>query len=269
MFSKLSKSFASELNALTQLKQQLDAQKIAVHDFTQAVTGERNVQFPDEILQQAVGDGLERAKFYRPHALGQWTARQAVQAFYAERHVKVAAEHILMTPGSSLAYWYLFRLLANPGDEILCPVPTYPLFDFIAQMADVNIRHYPIKEFSEKPFWRSRVSDIEDRITTKTKAIIIVSPHNPTGWVADAEFLKELGEVAKRHQIAIIHDEVFSEFCFEHETLPRLQNTAAPLVFSINGISKNFALPGMKLGWVAAHGEKKQCGTSDGTPGIF
>lgn len=256
MFSKLSKSFASDLNALTQLKEQLAAQDIPILDFTQAVTGERNVQFPDDVLQQAVAQGMEQAKFYKPHPLGQISARQAVAAFYAERNVTVSAEHVLMTPGSSLAYWYLFRLLANAGDEILCPVPTYPLFDFIAQMADVNIRHYPIKEIPEKPFWRCRASDIEDRITTKTKAIILISPHNPTGWVADEEFLKELAGVAKRHQLAIIHDEVFSEFCFERESLPRLHASEAPLVFSINGVSKNFALPGMKLGWVAVGGEK-------------
>jgi aspartate/methionine/tyrosine aminotransferase len=103
--------------------------------------------------------------------------------------------------------------------------------------------------------WALDLEDLERQIGTRTRAIVLISPHNPTGMVADDRQLAGLAEIAERHRLPIIADEVFSEFLFGLEKLPRPAATKAPLVFTLNGFSKMFALPGMKLGWIAVTGD--------------
>jgi aspartate/methionine/tyrosine aminotransferase len=157
-----------------------------------------------------------------------------------------------MTPGTSVSYWYCFKLLAEAGDEILTPQPSYPLFDYIAKLCGVELRNYRLREDRG---WAIDLNHLEDQITTKTRAIVLISPHNPTGMVAGDDDLRGLAEIATRHSLPIISDEVFSEFLFGMDSLPRPVSTTAPLVFTLNGISKMFALPGMKIGWIGLTGD--------------
>jgi len=159
----------------------------------------------------------------------------------------------VITPGTSVSYWYCFKLLTENGDEILCPQPSYPLFDYIARLAGVYMRHYRL---DEKRGWAIDLDHLENQITTGTRAIVLISPHNPTGMVASADELRELAEIATRHALPIISDEVFSEFLFGLDSFPRVSATDAPLVFTLNGFSKMFALPGMKIGWMAVSGDE-------------
>jgi aspartate/methionine/tyrosine aminotransferase len=158
----------------------------------------------------------------------------------------------LITPGTSVSYWYCFKLLAEPGDEILCPQPSYPLFDYIAKLAGVHMTHYRLLESRQ---WAIDLDYLENQITSRTRAIVLISPHNPTGMVADAPQLRGFAEIAGRHSLPIISDEVFSEFIFEMDAFPRIAGSRAPLVFTLNGFSKLFALPGMKIGWMAISGD--------------
>jgi aspartate/methionine/tyrosine aminotransferase len=151
-----------------------------------------------------------------------------------------------------VSYWYCFKLLAERGDEILCPQPSYPLFDYIARLCGVELTYYRL---SEPHGWAIDFDHLESHITARTRAIVLISPHNPTGMVVEASQLARLAEIARRHALPIISDEVFSEFLFGLQQFPRAAATDAPLVFTLNGFSKLFALPGMKIGWMAVTGD--------------
>jgi len=158
-----------------------------------------------------------------------------------------------LTYGTYLSYWYCFKLLAEPGEEILAPRPSYPLFDYIEQLCGVHLTYYRLLEAQG---WAIDLDYLEHQISTKTRAIVLISPHNPTGMVADESTLDGLAQIAARHELPIISDEVFSEFLFGGMAeLPRPAWTGAPLVFTLNGFSKMFALPGLKVGWTAISGK--------------
>jgi aspartate/methionine/tyrosine aminotransferase len=187
---------------------------------------------------------------YKPDSLGQIEARNAVAAYYDG---EVPPAQIVMTPGTSVSYWYCFKLLAEPGDEILTPQPAYPLFDYIARLCGVTLTPYLLDE-SEN--WAIDLEHLERQVSSRTRAIVLISPHNPTGMVAGIEQLHDLAEIAARYEVPIISDEVFNEFLFDRDELPRPAFTDAPLVFTLNGLSKMFALPGMKIGWIAVSGHE-------------
>src|SRR5207237_393967 len=113
------------------------------------------------------------------------------------------------------------------------------------------MRHYRLDENRN---WAIDLDHLESQITAGTRAIVLISPHNPTGMVAGDEQLRGLADIAARHALPIISDEVFSEFLFDMESFPRIANTKAPLVFTLNGFSKLFAVPGMKVGWMGISG---------------
>ena len=192
----------------------------------------------------------EATRVYKPDSLGQRVAREAIAQYYGS--LKIPADQIVVTPGTSVSYWYCFKLLAEQGDEILCPQPSYPLFDYIAQLCGVELKYYRLSESSG---WAIDLEHLESQISSGTRAIVLISPHNPTGMVADSRQLAKLAEIARRNSLPIISDEVFSEFLFGLNEFPRAARTNAPLVFTLNGFSKLFALPGMKIGWMAISGE--------------
>ena len=172
--------------------------------------------------------------------------------YYRSCGCVIAPENVLITPGTSISYWYCFKLLADEGDEILCPCPSYPLFDYIALLSGVKLIPYRLHEARN---WSVDIDEVESCISTRTRALALISPHNPTGHVASPGEIDGLAALARRHGLAIISDEVFSEFLFTYETLPRPMDREAPLVFTLNGFSKMFALPGMKFGWMAVSGD--------------
>jgi aspartate/methionine/tyrosine aminotransferase len=166
-------------------------------------------------------------------------------------------DRILITPGTSLSYWYCFKLLADEGDEILCPHPSYPLFDYIALLSGVKLVPYRLEETRH---WALDIDRLEACVSTKTRAVVLISPHNPTGHVASRREIDGLAGVARRHNLAVISDEVFSEFLLEGDALPRPAGGTAPLVFTLNGFSKMLALPGIKFGWMAVSGDPDKAG---------
>jgi aspartate/methionine/tyrosine aminotransferase len=214
---------------------------------------EHGIVFPPDILADALHEAAEPAQVYRPDSFGQQPARDAIAAYYDHR---IPPSQILVTPGTSVSYWFCFKLLAEPGDEILTPQPSYPLFDYIAQLCGVRLTYYRLSEAQD---WAIDLEHLEHQITTRTRAVVLISPHNPTGMVADDATLQGLAEIATRHELPIISDEVFSEFLFDGLTrLPRPAWTQAPLVFTLNGFSKMFALPGFKIGWAAVSGDPER-----------
>lgn len=249
-FSELARNLGGPKNPLYLLHDKLKAEGRVIVDLVRGNVNEHGIVFPRAALDEILSEAAEEARIYRPDSLGQEPARRAVASYYGG--LGVSPHHILLTPGTSISNWYCFKLLAEAGDEILCPRPSYPLFDYIATLCGVRLTHYRLLEARG---WAIDLDHLEHQITTKTRAIVLISPHNPTGMVADDQQLSGLAEIARRHNLPIISDEVFSEFLFGIGELPRAAATNAPLVFTMNGFSKMFALPGMKVGWMAVTGD--------------
>jgi alanine-synthesizing transaminase len=249
-FSELVRDLEGTKNPLYVLHDEMQARGEAVVDLVRGNVNEHGIVYPRDLLSEILTAALEPSRVYRPDSFGQPVARAAIAQYYAS--LKIPSDQILLTPGTSVSYWYCFKLLAGAGDEILCPQPSYPLFDYIARICDVRMTHYRLVESRD---WAIDLGHLEQQISTRTRAIILISPHNPTGMVADESQLSGLAEIALRHDLPIISDEVFSEFLFGMDELPRPAGTKAPLVFTLNGFSKMFALPGIKLGWMVVSGD--------------
>jgi aspartate/methionine/tyrosine aminotransferase len=248
-FSSLAHSLVAPKNPLYTLHDELRGKGQPVLDLVKGNVTEHGIAFSQEDLSAILSEAAEMARVYRPDSFGQVVAREAIANYYSGR---IPISQILLTPGTSVSYWYCFKLLAEPGGEILTPQPSYPLFDYIAQLCGVTLKPYRL---DESRGWMIDFAHLKSQITSRTRAIVLISPHNPTGMVASQEELRELAAIALKHQLPIISDEVFNEFLFEGETLPRPAFTQAPLVFTLNGFSKLFAMPGMKLGWIGVSGE--------------
>jgi len=252
MFSEIAARLHGQSNALYRLQDELKAQGCGLLDLISGNINDQGFVFPQDLLEEIFVGGMRRCRLYHPDSFGQRPAREAVAAYYQSLHLDLHPDCILITPGTSLSYWYCFKLLADPGDEILCPCPSYPLFDYIALLSGVKLIPYPL---AEARHWAVDLDQLEASVSTRTKALILISPHNPTGHAASPEEIAGLADIARRHDLAIISDEVFSEFLLGSECLPRPAASGAPLVFTLNGFSKMFALPGLKFGWMAVTGE--------------
>ena len=220
-------------------------------DLTESNPTRAGFSYPGAEISKALNN--PRALRYEPDPLGMESARQAVAAYYAARGVEVSLSRILLTASTSEAYGYLFKLLTAPEDEVLIPRPSYPLFDFLAGLESVRVSQYPLRYDGA---WHIDFHALEGMIGPKTRAIIIVNPNNPTGhYLKQAEFGR-LEALAVRHDLALISDEVFSDYAFsadpQRETM--VANRGNALAFSLSGLSKVAGLPQMKLGWMVASG---------------
>ena len=251
-FSKRGLSFEGIPNAIYREKGAFPQARTPFFDFISANTSEHGIHYPQSILKKAFSLAASYAKIYKPDPQGQPLARIAIQQYYEGEGVSLPEDQIILTPGTSISYMYLFQLLANPGDEILCPTPTYPLFDSIAALCNIKIVSYRLVPSNR---WNIDFDHLKSKISVKTRAIVLISPHNPTGAVATKGEIKQLGDIAKAYRLPLISDEVFSPFLFQSSSLPRPVETDAPLVFTLNGISKMLALPGIKIGWIGVSGE--------------
>jgi aspartate/methionine/tyrosine aminotransferase len=197
--------------------------------------------------------GGPAAFVYAPEPVGMFTAREAVARFLGEHGMPVSPERLLLTASSSEAYAYLFRLLCGPGDAILIPKPGYPLFDDLARLHDVEIVPYRSHYAGG---WHLDEESVRRAITPATRAIVVVHPNNPTGTFLAPREQEALAAIAREHRLALIADEVFLTFPFAGPPHgASFAGVAAPLVFTLNGLSKAVGLPQMKLGWIAVHGE--------------
>ena len=215
--------------------------------------------------------GNPRAMTYDPDPRGMRRAREAVGRYYAERGAQVGADQVFLTTSTSEAYSWLFRLLCDPGDEVLIAQPSYPLFDFLAQIEDVRLKPYPLLYDHG---WQIDLHGLRERVTDRTRAIAVVHPNNPTGhWTRERADLEAL---CVERGLALVVDEVFLDSfaegdtplrgsCAEGDTPLRghdagmvgrsfATGTHPALTFVLSGISKIAALPQMKAAWICASG---------------
>jgi aspartate/methionine/tyrosine aminotransferase len=252
MFSSLASRLHGEKNPLYRLRDQLHSEGVVPTDLVSGNVHEHGIRFPQIVLETILIRASRRCMDYHPDSFGREDARRAISAYYAAQDVSIPPDRLLLTPGTSIAYWYCFKLLANEGEEILCPSPSYPLFEYIAELSGVRMIPYRL---DERCAWAIDIDHLESVASTATRALVLISPHNPTGHVSSAEEIAALAEIARRHDLAIISDEVFSEFLISAQRLPRPAASAAPLILTLNGFSKMFALPGFKLGWMGVSGD--------------
>jgi alanine-synthesizing transaminase len=164
----------------------------------------------------------------------------------------IPVERILLTASTSEAYSYLFQLLADPGDEILSPRPSYPMLEFLAGLSSVKIRQYPLRYDGS---WHIDFDALERAITARTRGIVVVNPNNPTGSFLKPGELERLESLAARHGIAVIADEVFCDYAFQADhRVTTLAGDRKALTFSMSGLSKVAGLPQLKLGWIVGSG---------------
>lgn len=191
---------------------------------------------------------------YDPDPRGLLVARQAVSLYYREHGAAVEPEQIILTTSTSEAYSFLFRLLCDPGDEVLIGQPGYPLFDFLARLDDVRLVPY---ELFYDHGWRLDAEALRGRITARTRAIVVVHPNNPTGHFTGPEERAALERVCREHRLALIVDEVFLDYA--HPGQPGASSFAAGEhqvpTFVLSGLSKIAALPQMKAAWIACLAE--------------
>jgi alanine-synthesizing transaminase len=210
---------------------------------------------PKEIL-----DALARPQSlrYEPTPAGLLTAREAIAGlYYAPLGEGVDPSRILLTASTSEAYSYLIKLLTDPGDELLVPSPSYPLFEFLANLESARILHYPLI-YDEG--WSIDTDALARVITKRTRAVVLVNPNNPTGSFLKSRELERLIAICREHGLTIISDEVFSDYAFAADParVSHLTSVDQTLTFSLSGLSKVAGLPQMKLGWIVIGGPQSE-----------
>ena len=205
---------------------------------------------PDLLSPLAAPDALA----YDPAPFGLPVAREAVAAHLAGRGVPVHPDRVVLTASTSEAYGLLFKLLCDPGDAVLVPQPSYPLFEHLTRLDGVAARPYRLEHHGR---WQVDVDGLAAMVDARTRAVLLVSPNNPTGSFVRRDELAAVREVALRHGLAIICDEVFAGYPVDEPEAGRpgaLVGDTEALTFTLGGLSKSAGLPQLKLGWILLGG---------------
>ena len=191
---------------------------------------------------------------YSPEPFGMRAARRAVATDYARRGISVAEDRIVLTASTSEAYSVLFKLLCAPeGDDVLVPQPSYPLFDHLTRLDGVSCRPYSLEYHGR---WGVDERSVDAAWTSRTRALLAVSPNNPTGSSLSRAEQAALAHRCADHDAALILDEVFADYVFEEGEAPPITRASddRALTFRLGGLSKSAGLPQVKLGWIAVGG---------------
>ena len=212
------------------------------------------VEHDRQILQSLLNP---EAMDYDPQPKGLLSAREAVANYYREQYegIHFDPESLILTTSTSEGYSYVFRLLCNPEDEVLVPKPSYPLFEFLADLQDVKLVPYPL---IYDHGWQIDFPSLQKAVNSRTRAIVVVHPNNPTGSYASQDEQSSLNRFCNEHGLALIVDEVFLDYA--HDGIRRLTFAAnhQALTFTLSGLSKISAWPQMKLAWIASSGPAEQ-----------
>ena len=243
-------------NRLSELVRERRALGLPPVDLTESNPTRCGLALGSEEILSPLCDPL--ALTYEPDPRGLLTARQAVALYYAERGAELNPDQIFLTTSTSEAYSFVFRLLADPGDNVLVPQPSYPLFEFLAGLNDIEARPYPLV-YDEG--WQVDLDTLASRFDARTRAMLVVHPNNPTGSYLRKRELRRLMELCRNSQAALIADEVFADYAFgsDPERVTSHARTSEVLTFTLSGLSKICALPQMKLAWIVVNGPADLC----------
>ena len=242
-------------NRFTQAQRELLALGREVLDLTISNPTRAELRYDDEAILKALANPA--ALDYDPQPKGLRSAREAVAGYYRRDHDVFDAdpESLVLTTSTSEGYSYALRLLANPEDEILVPKPSYPLFEFLADLADVKLVPYPL---IYDHGWLIDFPSLYKAVNHRTRAVVVVHPNNPTGSYVKNEERNAFNKFCNEYDLALIVDEVFLDFALDGALRPTFAANQETLTFTLSGLSKISALPQMKLAWIAASGPRER-----------
>jgi aspartate/methionine/tyrosine aminotransferase len=247
-------------NRLTEALEEVRACGEPILDLTLSNPTQAGLNYDEAAILQALAS--PRALEYDPQPKGLPVARDAVAEYYRTAHgiPDFDPERLILTTSTSEGYSFVFRLLCNPGDEVLVPKPSYPLFEFLADLQDVRLVPYPLLYDHG---WQMDFPSLERAVTAHTRAVVVVHPNNPTGSYVHAHERKLLNQFCRDHGLAIIADEVFLDYAIEEGPNKGLSEESFAanhdvLTFTLSGVSKISALPQMKVAWIATSGPDEQ-----------
>ncbi len=248
-------SWAATPNRIAELAAEKKRLGVPLLDLTVSNPTEAISDYPHESIRQAYC-GMRDFR-YRPDPLGDKRARQAIAAYYRQRSIEVSPDRLILTASTSEAYTLLFKLLCDPGEEVLTPVPSYPLFEYLAAMECIGIAPY---QLAYDGSWFIDFEQLRKQISARSKAIVVVNPNNPTGSVLKVGETAELLALAEERNLPVISDEVFMDYPLQISAgrVKSLIGTDSVLSFTLNGLSKAAGMPQMKLGWIAINGPERE-----------
>ena len=228
---------------------------LPIADLTASNPTRCGFKYPASLANSILGALADaRALDYDPQPRGLLPAREAVCRYYADHGVALDPGQIVLTTSTSEAYSFLFRLLCDPGSEILVPQPGYPLFDYLATLDDVRIKAAPLVYDDG---WQIDFEGMRRAITPQTRAIVVVHPNNPTGHFTKPCEAEELVRICREHGLSLIVDEVFLDYGFGATPRSFAAGLEGVPVFVVSGLSKIGGLPQMKAAWIATTGPEK------------
>src|SRR5579872_273399 len=266
-------------NRFTQAVEEVRAQGTKLLDLTASNPTRVGLRYDSAAILGALRS--ERALDYDPQAKGLLSAREAVARYYSEecksgerdvagnvsaadisgRVASIDPERIVLTASTSEGYSYVFRLLCNAGDELLVPKPSYPLFEFLADLQDVKLVPYPL---IYDHGWQMDFPSLEKAVTKRTRGVVLVHPNNPTGSYVRADEMPLLNAFCRQHNLALIVDEVFLDYRLDDAPRASFAGNQEVLTFTLSGLSKISALPQMKVAWVVTSGPPEEVAAAMG-----
>ena len=238
----------AEPNALSRAVDALRAEGAQIADLTESNPTRAGIPYPDGLLAPLADAAALR---YEPHPFGLPSAREAVAADQRRRGALVNPAHVVLTASTSEAYSWLFKLLCNPGEAVLVPQPSYPLFEHLTALEGVRAHPYALDYHGR---WGIDFASLA-AAPQDARAVLVVSPNNPTGSYLDEDELRRLSRLCRERAWALVADEVFADYPLDAgNPLTDLAARSDVLSFTLGGLSKSVGLPQLKLGWCIAGG---------------
>jgi len=238
-------------NRLTEALEEVRSRGAGVLDLTVSNPTRVGLHYDERLILESLAS--PHAMDYDPQPKGLPGARAAIAAYYQTVHRlhHFDPDRLVLTTSTSEGYSFVFRLLCNPGDELLVPKPSYPLFEFLADLQDVKLVPYPL---IYDHGWQMDFPSLEGVVTKRSRAVVVVHPNNPTGSYVHPHEQESLNKFCRQHGLSLISDEVFLDYA--HNVAPERSFAANQdvLTFTLSGVSKISALPQMKVAWIATSG---------------
>ena len=238
-------------NRLTEALEEVTSSGARVLDLTISNPTRVGLHYDDRLILQALAS--PRSMDYDPDPKGLPGARAAVAEYYKTQHRihDLDPGRLILTTSTSEGYSFVFRLICNPGDELLVPKPSYPLLEFLADLQDVRLVPYPL---IYDHGWQMDFPSLRNAVTKRTRAVVVVHPNNPTGSFVHPQEQETLNRLCRDHELALIADEVFLDYAHHRAAPQTFAATPDVLTFTLSGVSKVSALPQMKVAWIVTSG---------------
>jgi aspartate/methionine/tyrosine aminotransferase len=246
-------------NRLTEALEEVRSSGGRVLDLTISNPTRAGLRYDDHTILESLAS--PHAMDYDPQPKGLLSARAAVAAYYQAQHGirSLNLERLILTTSTSEGYSFVFRLLCNPGDELLVPKPSYPLFEFLADLQDVKLVPYPL---IYDHGWQMDFPSLQSAVTERTRGVVVVHPNNPTGSYVHPQEQEALNCFCREHALAVIADEVFLDYAHNRSAQQSFVANQDVLSFTLSGASKISALPQMKVAWIATSGPAEEVETA-------